>query len=86
MAHGEVAEWLKAQTWKVCYTEMYTRVRIPPSPFKSKIKGFLKKLKALPNHKDVCSKFSNRSEHPKYQRRLDKVPQIHICVLQRLKC
>jgi hypothetical protein len=40
----------------------------------------------LPNHKDVCSKFSNRSEHPKYQRRLDKVPQIHICVLQRLKC
>ncbi len=47
MAPGEVAEWLKAQTWKVCYAEMYTRVRIPPSPFKTKNKGFAESQRSL---------------------------------------
>jgi hypothetical protein len=28
-----MAEWFKAQTWKVCLGETSTRVRIPLSPF-----------------------------------------------------
>ena len=31
--YGEVSEWLKVQTWKVCVGAIPPRVRIPPSLF-----------------------------------------------------
>gem|GEM_PF-3202875 len=38
-AAGEVAEWSKAQHWKCCIGATLSRVRIPPSPFQSGLKG-----------------------------------------------
>lgn len=34
---GEVSEWLKVQTWKVCVGATSPGVRIPPSPNLNKI-------------------------------------------------
>lgn len=36
-----MAEWFKAQHWKCCNAETYSRVQIPISPFKGiQFKGF----------------------------------------------
>ncbi len=34
--YGDVSEWLKEHAWKVCIWETVSRVRISPSPQKSK--------------------------------------------------